>query len=313
MEWVEVIVHTTTKGSDLVSELLMRCGAMGTQVLDRADTQDAKQDNEDWELFDENIVQKMPEDVQVKGWFSHDDRHNLDTLAEQLAALKTQPGDIVLGTLSLEIASVADDDWAESWKQYYKPFRVGRHLIVKPTWEPYRMENGDIVIEMDPGMAFGTGTHETTNMCLILLEKYMVKGMHVMDVGTGSGILAIAAARLGADKVLAVDVNLDAVRIANENIARNGVQEITRAAKGDMVRDEAMPCDLVVANIVAGAISVLAEPIKKFLSADGYFICSGIIGEREHDVLVSLTDAGYNVIERLTQGEWVALCARREQ
>ena len=313
MQWVEAIVHTTTKGSDLVSDLLMRCGAMGTQVLDRADAEAIDHEKKSWELFDENIVCKMPEDVQVKGWFSQDDRHNLDTLSEQLAALKTQPEDIALGKLSLEIATVADDDWAESWKRYYKPFRVGRRLVVRPTWEPYREEEGDIVIEMDPGMAFGTGTHETTNMCLILLEKYTEKGMRVMDIGTGSGILAIAAAKLGAGKVLALDINPDAVRIAHENIARNGVQESTRAVRGDMVRDEAMACDLVAANIVAGAVCVLAEPVKKFLNQGGYFICSGIIGEREQDVLVSLADAGYTVIDRLTQGEWVALCARREQ
>ncbi len=313
MQWVEAIVHTTTKGSDLVSDLLMRCGAMGTQVMDRADVEAAKQENTAWELFDANMMRKMPEDVLVKGWFAEDDRHNLDTLAEQLAALKTQPEDIALGKLSLEVATVADDDWAESWKRYYKPFRVGRHLIVKPTWEPYRDEDGDIVIEMDPGMAFGTGTHETTNMCLILLEKYMVNGMRVMDIGTGSGILAIAAAKLGADKVLAVDVSPDAVKVAQENIARNGVQGNTRAAKGDMVRDEAMECDLVAANIVAGAICVLAEPIKKFLHPGGYFICSGIIAEREKDVLTALKDSGYAVLDRLVQGEWVALCARREQ
>lgn len=313
MQWVEAIVHTTSKGSDLVSDLLMRCGAMGTQVLDRADVEAAKQENTDWELFDANMIRKMPEDVLVKGWFAEDDRHNLDTLAEQLAALKTQPEDITLGKLTLEVATVADDDWAESWKRYYKPFRVGHRLVVKPTWEPYREEDGDIVIEMDPGMAFGTGTHETTNMCLTLLEKYMAKHMRVMDVGTGSGILAIAAAKLGADKVLAVDVNLDSVKVAQENIARNGVQRITRAAKGDMVRDEAMECDLLVANIVAGAICVLAEPIKKFLNPGGYFICSGIIAEREGDVLIALAEAKYTVVDRLVQGEWVALCARREK
>jgi ribosomal protein L11 methyltransferase len=313
MQWVEAIVHTTTEGSDLVSDLLMRCGAMGTQVLDRADAEAIGREKKNWELFDANIVRRMPEDVQVKGWFAQDDRHNLDTLAEQLAALKTQPGDTTLGRLSLEIATVADDDWAESWKRYYKPFRIGRHLIVKPTWEPYREEEGDIVIEMDPGMAFGTGTHETTNMCLVLLEKYTEKGMRVMDVGTGSGILAIAAAKLGAGKVLALDINPDAVRTAHENIARNGVRENTRVARSDMVRDEAMECDLVAANIVAGAVCVLAEPIKEFLKRGGYFICSGIIVELEQDVLVSLADAGYTVIDRLTQGEWVALCARREQ
>jgi len=218
-----------------------------------------------------------------------------------------------LGTLKSEVKVAADDDWAEGWKRYYKPFRIGSHLIVKPTWEAYSPEKGDVVVELDPGMAFGTGTHETTNMCMILLEKYLTKQMRVMDIGTGSGILAIAAAKLGAETVLGVDIDPDAVKVANENIARNGVKETTSAVQGDMVRNEAIPCDLAVANIVAGAVSVLAEPLKKFLRQGGYLLCSGIIKEREQDVLISLLDAGYSIVERLTQGEWVALCTRREK
>jgi ribosomal protein L11 methyltransferase len=313
MEWIETVVHTTTEGSDLISDLLMRLGAMGTQVTDRADVAAAKQAEENWELLDETMVRKMPDDVLVTGWFSQDEREKMATLKDQLADLKEKTEGIDLGTLEVEIKIAADDDWAEGWKRYYKPFRIGSHLIVKPTWEAYRLEDGDVVIELDPGMAFGTGTHETTNMCMILLEKYLTKEMRVMDIGTGSGILAIAAAKLGAHTVLAVDIDPDAVKVANENIARNGVKGIVTAVQGDMVRNEAIPCDLAVANIVAGAVSVLAEPLKKFLREGGWLLCSGIIKEREQDVLISLLDAGYVIVERLTQGEWVALCARREK
>ena len=313
MEWIETVVHTTTEGSDLISDLLMRLGAMGTQVTDRADVAAAKQAQENWELMDETMVRKMPEDVLVTGWFSQDEREKMTTLKDQLTDLREKSEGIDLGTLEAEIKIAADDDWAEGWKRYYKPFRIGSHLLVKPTWEAYRAEEGDVIIELDPGMAFGTGTHETTNMCMILLEKYMTKEMRVMDIGTGSGILAIAAAKLGAQAVLAVDIDPDAVKVANENIARNGVSDTVTAVQGDMVRSEAIPCDLAVANIVAGAVSVLAEPLKKYLQPGGWLLCSGIIKEREQDVLISLLDAGYAIVERLTQGEWVALCARREK
>ncbi len=313
MEWIEAVVHTTTGGSDLVSDLLMRCGAMGTQVTDRADVDEAKHAQETWELFDEEMLRRMPEDVLVTGWFSQDERQKAEQLETQLAVLRQQTSDLDLGTLRVEVSVAADDDWAEGWKRYYKPFRIGSHLIVKPTWEPYQPLEGDVIVELDPGMAFGTGTHETTNMCMILLEKYLAPGAQVMDIGTGSGILAIAAAKLGAQKVLAVDIDPDAVKVANENIARNGVRGSAVAIQGDMVRGEAIPCDIAVANIVAGAISVLAEPLKKFLRLGGYLLCSGIIKEREQDVLTSLSDAGYQIVERLTQGEWVALSARRDK
>ena len=311
MQWIETVVHTTTEGSDLVSDLLVRCGALGTQVMDRRDAEEVSRDKAATELIDEKMVSAMPKDVLVKGWFSQEDKEKLDTLNKQLSELKVKSAETDLGTLSFEVSSVADDDWAESWKRYYKPFRIGKRLIVKPSWEPFKPAGKDIVIEIDPGMAFGTGTHETTNMCMAMLEKYLEKGMHVMDVGTGSGILAITAAKLGAAEVLGIDVDTDAVKVAQENILRNGVEKTVTAVKGDMVRGEAIDSDLVVANLITGAITILAEPVKRFLRVDGYFVASGIIKEREQDALEALAKANFAIIERQEQGEWVALCARR--
>ena len=311
MQWIETIVHTTTAGSDLVSDLLVRCGALGTQVMDRKDVETANKEKNVWELFDQEMVNNMPVDVLVKGWFSKDEEEKLASLESQLKELKKQSTGINMGKLSVEISAVADDDWAESWKRYYKPFRIGKHLVVKPSWEPYAPEKKDIIVEIDPGMAFGTGTHETTNMCMEMLEVYLEKGMRVMDVGTGSGILAIAAAKLGAAEVLAIDIDSDAVKVADDNIKRNGVEKTAHAVKGDMVRGEAIDAELVIANLVAGAISVLAEPVKRHLQEGGYLLCSGIIKDREQDALDSLAAAGYAIIERMEQGEWVALCARR--
>ncbi|MBN1776910.1 MAG: 50S ribosomal protein L11 methyltransferase [Clostridiales bacterium] len=311
MQWIETIVHTTTAGSDLVSDLLVRCGALGTQVMDRKDVEAANQENDVWETYDKKMVKKMPRDVLVKGWFSQEDKEKLDSLKAQLKELKLKSSGIDMGKLSAEISAVADDDWAESWKRYYKPFRIGKRLIVKPSWEPFSPGSKDIVIEIDPGMAFGTGTHETTNMCMVMLEEYLEKGMRVMDIGTGSGILAITAAKLGAAEVLAIDIDPDAVKVAGENILRNGVEKTAHAVKGDMVRGEAIDSDLVVANLITGAISVLAEPVKRYLQTGGYILCSGIIKEHEKDATDALTNAGFAIIARKEQGEWIALCARR--
>lgn len=313
MQWCEAVVHTTTLGSDIISDELMQLGAAGTEIVDRADVPDPRKAGVYWELYDPKMVEDMPEDVLVKGWFELNE-HTHDVLArvkQRLNELKAEAF-LDMGSLALDMQNVADEDWSENWKKYYKPFRIGSHLVVKPTWEPYTPQPEDLVIELDPGMAFGTGTHETTNMCMQLLERYYQDGMRVMDVGTGSGILAIAAARLGADNVLAIDIDPDAVKVARENVALNGVSDAVRVVVGDLCKSEAMPCELAVANIVADAICMLAGPLTRHLEKDGLLICSGIIREREQDVLNAAKEAGYTVKDRIEKGEWVALCLRNE-
>ena len=314
MHWCEAIVHTTTPGSDIISDELMQLGAAGTEIVDRADVPDPRKAGVYWELYDPKMVEEMPQDVLVKGWFELNE-HTHDVLSrvqQRLGELKAADFGIDLGSLTLDMQNVADEDWSENWKKYYKPFRIGTHLVVKPTWEAYTPQPEDLVIELDPGMAFGTGTHETTNMCMQLLEKYYQDGMRVMDVGTGSGILAIAAARLGAENVLAIDIDPDAVKVARENVALNGVQDAVRVVVGDLCKSEAMPCELAVANIVADAICMLAGPLTRHLEKGGLLICSGIIREREQDVLDAAMAAGYAVADRIEKGEWVALCLRNE-
>lgn len=310
MQWCEAVVHTTSEGSDIVSDVMMRFGAVGTEIIDRADVPDPSKPGVYWELYDPKMLAAMPEDVLVKGWFTQDE-HTHDVLAnlrQQLAALAAQGDGLDFGTLTLDFQDVADEDWAENWKKYYKPFRVGTRLVVKPSWETYAAKPEDLVVELDPGMAFGTGTHETTGMCMEMLDKHLRSGMRVMDVGTGSGILAIAAAKLGAEKVLGVDIDPDAVKVAAENVLKNGVERQVRIIQGDLVKGEVMPCELAVANIVADAICMLAGPLTRHLAPGGLFICSGIIREREQDVLDAALEAGYTVADRLTKGEWVALC-----
>lgn len=310
-EWIELIVHTTTPGSDAVSGLLIDLGASGTQTEDRADIPDPSKPHGIWEIIDPKMLDSMPEDVLVHAWFevapSFPD--TLKRLNAELAALREKyPG---YGTLRLETRTVPNENWGESWKLLYHPIRAGKHLIIKPSWEACSPLPGDHVIEMDPGMAFGSGYHDTTVLCLALLEKYLHAGDRVIDVGTGSGILALGAALSGAGSVLAIDIDPDAVRVAAQNVAHHGLSDRIRVQEGDLLERVEETCDVCVANIIADIILGFAEPLKAHIRPGGLFICSGIIRERSGEIRGALSGAGYEVLEESSTEEWTAFCVRR--
>lgn len=313
MDWVELTVHTTTAGSDVVTEILMAEGATGTMVEDRADIPDPNKPHGYWEIFDPKLLDTLPEDVVVHAWFEPDSTFGdkLHTLNARLAELKEADFGVDLGALTMQTQNVRDEDWSEVWKRFYKPFRAGKKLVVKPTWEPYDAQPGDQIIEIDPGMAFGSGTHETTAMCLELLEDAMKGGETVIDVGTGSGILALGAALLGAKDVLAIDIDPIAVRVAKENIEHNGLQDKVHAVEGNLLDNNDSVCELCVANIIADVICMFAQPLNNHIVPGGLFICSGIIKEREQDVVDALNAADYTILEIRRKGEWVAILSRR--
>ncbi len=313
MDWLEVTVHTTTPGADAVSEKLIGEGATGTMVEDRADIPDPTKPNGIWEIIDPKLIDSMPEDVLVHAWFALDEHlpDHLQALQTQLAEMKAANLGFDLGTLQLDTLNVHDEDWSEVWKRFYKPFRAGKRLVVKPTWEHYDPQPTDLVMEIDPGMAFGSGTHETTGMCMELLEDALRPGDRVMDVGTGSGILAIGAAMLGAKDVLAVDIDPSAVKVARENIAQNHLEDRVTAVEGNLLEGIEGTCEVCVANIIADVICMFAEPLNAHIVPGGLFICSGIIKEREDDVLRALKAARYEVVEIRRKGEWVAILSRR--
>ncbi|MBQ7454928.1 MAG: 50S ribosomal protein L11 methyltransferase [Clostridia bacterium] len=309
MDWVEITVSTNAQGADIVSEALMRQGAVGTQIIDRADVPDPDKPTGYWELIDPQMIADMPEDVQVKAWF--ESLEALRGLENCLRALPALTG-MDLGTLAATTQGVHEQDWAECWKQYYKPFRAGKRLVIKPSWERWDAQPDDLLIELDPGMAFGTGTHETTAMCVEMIEKHY-RGGSVLDVGTGSGILAIAAARLGAERVLGVDIDPMAVRVARENVEKNGLSDKIDIREGDLVAGlDGVVCDFAVANILADVIALLAGPLRRHLADGALFVCSGILKEREEDVKKVLSDNGYVLFDRLQKGDWVALASRKE-
>lgn len=312
MDWMEAVVHTTTMGADIVSEVLMNAGAVGTSIEDRYDVTSSKKSDGMWDMIDEEVLARMSEDVLVKAYFK-DDASAQETLllvGEKLREVARIDMGFDLGSLELEHKSVHEQDWAENWKKYYKPFRAGERLVIKPSWEPYEAKENDLVLELDPGMAFGTGTHETTFMCMEQLEKYVTPGCKAIDVGCGSGILALAAAKLGASDVLAIDLDELAVKVAAENTQKNALSDRVRVKHGDLLENSDEHADVIVANIIADVICFLCGPAKKHLLPGGTFICSGIIREREEDVQKALAAAGYTVCNRLTKGEWVCLAAK---
>ena len=286
MDWLEAVVHTTTMGADIVSDVLMNAGAVGTAIEDRYDVTSSKKSDGMWDMIDEDVLKHMSEDVLVKAYFKSDASapETLHLVEQKLGEIAKMDMGFDMGSLTLDTQGVREQDWAENWKKYYKPFRAGERLVIKPSWEAYEPKDGDLVLELDPGMAFGTGTHETTFMCMEQLEKYVTPGCRAIDVGCGSGILGLAAAKLGAADVLAIDLDELAVKVAAENTEKNGLSNVVRVAHGDLLEKREEKADVIVANIIADVICYLCGPVKKHLLEGGTFICSGIIREREEDV-----------------------------
>lgn len=215
----------------------------------------------------------------------------------------------------IELNGVCEDDWANSWKAYYKPIRIGKHIVIVPAWERFEANEDDVIVRMDPGMAFGTGTHETTRLVIELLEKYTSAGCRMLDVGCGSGILAICASKLGAGKCAAYDIDPVAVRVAKDNIAESGQKNIT-CEVSDLLKQVDISdgkYDLVTANIVADIIIRMAPDIAAYMKEDAILIASGIITERKDEVTDKLIENGFEIIEILEDNGWCAVVVKQKK
>ncbi|WP_035107099.1 50S ribosomal protein L11 methyltransferase [Desulfovirgula thermocuniculi] len=305
MRWLEVAVAVPREHLEEVGTLFAELGTGGVTIEDPALFSKYLDGPGDCVALDPRAVPAAP---RVKGYFPAG-----EGVGARLAELKRRLDSFLGGApYQLLVREVEEEDWAGAWKAYYRPLAVGKRLVVKPSWEKYRPLPGQVVVELDPGMAFGCGTHPTTRLSLAVLEGLLRGGETVVDVGTGSGILAIAAALLGARRVLAVDNDPVAVAVARENVERNRVQDVVEVREGDLLAGIAGPLDVVVANITAGAVVRLAPAAAGVLRPGGFFLASGIIREREEEVRRALEGLPLSLAGSRLLNSWVTLIARRE-
>lgn len=314
MNWTEVKIYTTTAGIDPLTGSMLDLGLQGFMIEDAQDFDEFLHDTTPhWDYVDQAVMEKMKDCETCVTIYVADNPQGMEELAQVrqiLARLKAQDPDGKYGRLELEMKDVDEEDWSNAWKKYYHPVQVGEHLVVCPSWEAYDRKPDEVVLTLNPGMAFGTGTHDTTRLCMELLEKYITPQDTVLDVGCGSGILAITAALLGANKIIGCDIDEVAVKVAGENAALNGVQDRIAFHQGDLTSQVEGSFQIICANIVAYVIIRLSEDAGRYLAKDGIFITSGIIDTREQDVLNALEQNGFQVIERRTSGGWVALACK---
>lgn len=258
-------------------------------------------------IIDKDVFES--EDVLVKAYFSDD--IDIELKMKQLNDYLNNISQFVnVGKRDLSFLTIEQNDWENEWKKFYKPTKIGKTIVVKPLWEEYEARKGEIILEIDPGLAFGTGTHETTSMCMIHLENYINNNCNVLDIGCGSGILSICSSKLGAKSIFGIDIDGIAIKVSKENAQINNVNNIDFAV-GDLFKTVSHKYDIIIANIVADIIIRISESIKDFLNENGIFISSGIIKERKNEVEDVLINNGFKILEIMQDGEWISFVAKK--
>ena len=311
MNWTEVTIKTTTEAVEAISNILMeeRCG--GVMIEDPKDFLFQKKNELDWDYVEEEVFNKSGQDGVLIKTYIPEERNVLELIETVKARMALLPSfGLDIGEGSVSLSNVNESDWANEWKKYYKPTKVGKKIVVKPSWEEYEKQEGDLIIELDPGMAFGTGTHETTSMFIRELENYVDETKTVFDIGCGSGILAIAAAQLGAKEVVAGDLDEVAVKVSKENCEINNVSDKVVVKHGSLFEVVDSKADVIVANIIADIIKILAKDVSKFLKDDGVFISSGIILAKIDEVCQALEENGFEIVKVERLGEWSAIVSK---
>lgn len=339
MRYIELKIHASSQGVEMVSELLMRNGITGISVEDPADLQDIlnKKNEYGWDYIDDEVKEPKLREPIVRCYLEDSDagREQLQSLKLQIMNLKSLEmegrfgWDVDFGRLYAEAEVVDDADWKDRWKENFKPSRITDRIVVCPSWETYDPKPEDLVIELDPGMAFGTGTHETTRLCMQLIERYgqgrlwntdaaapagqedAAGSGTFLDVGCGSGILSIGAALLGCRDVLGVEIDPDAVAAARENVAANGLTDTVRIMEGDLTEGIDVRADMIAANLMADLVVKLAGSCGDHLKDGGIFISSGILLEKEEQVARAIGEAGFEILEIAREGEWCAIAAKK--
>jgi len=309
MKWTEVTVSTSNEAVEAVSNILMEAGASGVKIDDALDYQNLKPDRYG-EIIDLETIPHITSGAQISAYYPETVfvPEILPTIKQRVSqltefGLDPQPNEVSMAALS-------DEDWATAWKKYYHPVRVTRYLTIVPSWEDYQVQQpGELVLRLDPGRAFGTGTHPTTKLCLQALETVINGGEHLIDVGTGSGILIIAAKAMGVGDVEAYDLDDIAVASAQTNLDLNPVAKDIHVAANDLLVGIDTQADIIVANILAEIIIPLVPQARQNLKRGGYFITSGIIDDKFQLVLDTIKQAGFQITQHTQMGDWHGIIA----
>lgn len=311
MKWSEISIHTTEEAVEAVSNILHEAGAGGVVIEDPYELM-KERDDQYGEIYQLDPDDYPKDGVIIKAYLPVNSflGETIEEIKERIHNLSLY--DIDIGRNQITISEIQEEDWATAWKQYYHPVKISEKFTIVPTWEDYEPVNTDeLIIELDPGMAFGTGTHPTTVLSIQALERTVQKGDVVIDVGTGSGVLSIASALLGAEKVVALDLDPVAVDSASLNVKLNNVQLIVEVRQNNLLDDINASCDIIVANILAEVILRFIHDAFAILKDGGYFITSGIIQNKKNEVQESLIKAGFTIVETMMMEEWVAFIAKK--
>ena len=325
MQWIESNIYTTTEGIEPLCGRLYAVGLNGVQITDAADFNDfIENETQYWDYIDESLESLKTCETCVTVYLTDDTdgRELLSHIRGTVAELKALDDEGKFGRLELELKGINEEDWANNWKKYYKPFTLGEKLLIKPEWESLDDISGSedkVVLSMNPGHLFGTGTHHSTQLCMVELEKYVRKGDRVLDLGCGSGILSILSLLLGAESAVAVDIDPAAPATAMENLAMNGISpDRYQVLVGNVIDDEGVKAsirggyDVVVANIVADVIIAMSPTAYAATKKGGVFITSGIIGPRGEEVKAAIAAAGFEIAEVHDQSDWLCITALKK-
>ena len=308
--WIEITIHTTNEASEIVESILLDYGSTGVAIEDPTTLEENLHDD-----FG-TIVELSPADypevgVVVKGYINElnfDD----ETFSRFKGELEQLGKNINIGEFfKIETTTIKDSDWENSWKDYFDILNIGEKFVIVPTWREYENEEDKYVINIDPGMAFGTGGHETTSLCIKNLEKYVKPHDNVIDVGCGSGILSIAASYLTDGSLKAVDLDKLAVDVSRENFALNNLENRIEVEEASLLTKETKKYDVIVANILAHIIELMLEDAYKLLEDGGYFITSGIIKDKKDELLEKMLKQGFKLVEETSDNEWYSFVATK--